>query len=126
MFGACNVRRLGMVVALAVAVPSVVAGTASAAGVTPTATSGSVTMTGVTPLTVKNVGGGTWNYGVTYNVSFGKHCYSDYYHPTNYHSATSIIGSTNNTNHAPPGQWADSYANGSLFGTCHAYWNNND
>ncbi len=119
-------RGAALAAALSMASASVLSGAASASATTPaappTATSGSVAMAAVTPNTSVNVGGGTWNYGSSYSFPVGKHCWSNYFHPTQFHSATSIIGSTNNTSFGAPDQWADSSANGSITQTCQAYW----
>jgi len=86
-----------------------------------TETSGVVELSSDTPVispnTVKNVGGGTWNYGRS-----GGHCWSHYVHPAKRHSATAIRGSTNRKIYASAGTWANSdvYGGG---GTCYAYWN---
>lgn len=70
----------------------------------------------VIPATVKNVGGGTWNYGRS-----GNHCWSHYVHPAKRHSATAIKGSTNRKVYAGAGTWANSDIYGGS-GTCYAYW----
>lgn len=69
----------------------------------------------VAPLTVKNVGGGTWNYGHS-----GQHCWSHYVHNTKKHSATAIMGSQNKKVFANATVWANADIYGS--GTCYAYW----
>ena len=49
------------------------------------------------------VDGGTWNYGVCHTLNWG---YSDYLHPTRYHSST-VIHPTNGSNYAKAyaGNW---------------------
>ena len=51
------------------------------------------------------VGGGQWNYGIGWTGNFG---YSDYYHSTKKHSATTVWGSEVNRGVANPGRWAQS------------------
>lgn len=50
------------------------------------------------------VDGGTWNYGVCHTLDCG---YSDYLHPTRYHSST-VIHPTKGSNYAEAytGNWA--------------------
>lgn len=80
--------------------------------------------TQVTPFTVKNVGGGTWEYG-TYLGWVYKHVYSDYINNTYLHNATSIIGSDHDTSPwEVPGYWADSAAKGWPWQTAYVYWDN--
>jgi hypothetical protein len=77
----------------------------------------------VTPLTVVNVGGGTWNYGTYVGSDGWKHCYSQYTHPSAYHSATAIIANANNKAYANAGSWANADAHAGYAYTCYAYWN---
>jgi lactococcin 972 family bacteriocin len=74
----------------------------------------------VRPNTVKNVGGGTWNYGRS-----SGHCWSHYVHPARKHSATAVLGPTNRKRYASAGTWANSDIYGGLTNTstCYAYWN---
>ncbi|MEU5145122.1 lactococcin 972 family bacteriocin [Streptomyces sp. NPDC021139] len=44
-------------------------------------------------MAVKDVGGGTWNYGSTITDKGKKRCYSYYFHGSKQHSATAKIGS---------------------------------
>jgi hypothetical protein len=76
--------------------------------------------------TTVNVGGGTWNYGTSYVFPVSEGVYSDYYHPTNHHSGTSICAANNVTVHANAGSWANSSTSCGYGGATHAYWNNND
>jgi len=109
----------------ALALPVALTGTAFAASsAPPPATSGSATLAGISPNTSKDVGGGTWNYGSSYSFPFSMKCWSNYFHPTDFHSATAIIGSNNQTSFGAPDQWADATVYGSLTGTCQTYWDN--
>jgi hypothetical protein len=75
------------------------------------------------PQTTVNVGGGTWNYGVSVDWTGTKHCWSHYVHPTRVHSATTVIGSQNRKVYNGPGAWANSDSYDALWNTCYAYWN---
>ena len=72
----------------------------------------------VSPATVKNVGGGTWNYGRS-----GNHCWSHYVHPNKRHSATAIMGPDNIKKYANAGTWANADVVRLTIATCSAYWN---
>lgn len=82
----------------------------------------SLSNSSVTPLNTVNTGGGTWSYGTTYSIG-GKGVYSNYIHPTLYHSSTAIIGSQDNKSYATAGSWSYASAVGSYFDTGYAYWN---
>lgn len=71
--------------------------------------------------TTTNVGGGTWNYGTERNDGF-KGCYSQYTHPSKYHSSTAIIASSNNKAYANAGNWSYAYSTAGWAYTCHVYW----
>jgi hypothetical protein len=87
----------------------------------PEATSGVVELSSDTPAlgpdTVRNVGGGTWNFG--HNLG---HCWSHYVHPARRHSATAVCGPVNPKVYANAGTWANSDVN-NCFQTCSVYWN---
>lgn len=72
----------------------------------------------------KNVGGGTWSYGSSRALNGTKSCWSNYVHPTNTHSATSIIGSDQEKERKTPKLWAKTSTRGGWFETCHTYWSN--
>lgn len=76
--------------------------------------------------TTVNVGGGTWNYGTSYSFPVTTNVYSNYYHPTNHHSGTSVCAEKNVTVHASAGNWANSSTSCGVGGSTAAYWNNND
>ena len=125
------VRRLPVVAALTAAVLGGGALTAGAAFAAPSnsasATHGSaVTPNGVVqPQTVKNVGGGTWNYGSYLGVTHPKTCYSDYEHNTNYHSSTAIISASQDKEYASATYWSNASTWAGAAYTCYTYWNNN-
>lgn len=75
----------------------------------------------VTPMTTVSAGGGTWNYGSGISGVY-KSCWSDYVHPTKYHSATAVIGSSTSKYYNNAGSWADAYATAGLSYTCNVYW----
>ena len=73
----------------------------------------------------ESVGGGTWNHGYQKNAfNNSSDVYSNYYHPRNHHTGTSICGSQNRTGSAGAGAWANSSASCSYFDSTAAYWNN--
>ena len=74
--------------------------------------------------TVVNVGGGTWNYGTSYDFPASHHGWSNYYHPAYSHTGTSICGSTTHTTRAAAGFWANSGVSCGITSTIYAYWNN--
>lgn len=106
-----------MGVALVVAAIGVTASTANAES------GGGARPGGVSTAACSSVGGGTWCAG-TYYDGLTKHCYSNYTHPTNYHSSTAIMASTVDTQYNYGGYWtyADVYTGG--YQTCYTYWNN--
>ena len=67
------------------------------------------------------VGGGLWSYGVTAAT-----VYSNYHHPSRYHSATACNAGAFDQCHqsaAAAGAWASAVNAKSLFGGNTAYWN---
>ena len=76
----------------------------------------------VTPKTVKDVGGGTWSYG-TYTASDGeKVCYSNYVHPTKYHSSTAVLAGGSKKRYADAEAWSTASVTAGQVYTCYAYW----
>ncbi|POX49841.1 lactococcin 972 family bacteriocin [Streptomyces sp. Ru72] len=69
-----------------------------------------------------NVGGGTWSYGTTTGSWGLKRCYSNYVHPSKYHSATSVMADGNDKTYANAGSWANSHVDAGWAYTCYAYW----
>jgi len=65
--------------------------------------------------------GGTWNYG-SETVSGQKHGWSHYVHPSRYHSATAIVGSSNPKAWANANYWADADAYGGTGNIAYAYY----
>jgi hypothetical protein len=86
---------------------------------------GTVKSNSVTPLTIQNVGGGTWNYGASYEFPLGKHSWSHYVHPTNKHSATAICASSNIKVVAEKTIWANADARCGATSSSAQYWDNN-
>ncbi|MBQ0887846.1 lactococcin 972 family bacteriocin [Streptomyces sp. RM72] len=76
----------------------------------------------VTTMAVKDVGGGTWNYGSTITDTGKKRCYSYYFHGSKQHSATAKIGSNSLKAAAAPGKSAMATAVAGVAYTCYAYW----
>lgn len=65
-----------------------------------------------------NVGGGTWDYGTSFNQGW-----SNYLHPHLYHGATTRQGKKEVRDDQPAGVWARTKLNRDIFGpTIHAYW----
>lgn len=86
-----------------------------------TVTPATVNNATITPFTVKNVGGGTWDYTVSRGFN-GTTVTSDYINNKLFHSATSICGPTTNTVYAAAKRWARSSANAGLFADYAMYW----
>lgn len=115
-------RKTGAVL-LAATVVSVGASAVPAfAGTSASASHGSAVVKSgqVTPFTVKNVSGGTWNYG-SYGT-FTRHCYSHYVHPSHQHTATAIIGAKNVKVSRAPRVWANADDTGGFFDSCATYY----
>jgi len=66
--------------------------------------------------------GDSWCYGTSYAPDGTKTCYSNYTHPTKYHSATAKIGSSTQKSYAQAGRTANATAYGGSGATCYAYW----
>jgi len=73
--------------------------------------------------TVVNVGGGTWNYGTSYQFPSTKKVWSHYVHPTKYHSGTAICGSNNVKVYAGANTWANADTQCSVTQSAAEYWN---
>lgn len=73
--------------------------------------------------TVVNVGGGTWNYGHELEGLWGKHVWSNYVHPSYYHSSTAICASKNVKKYANAGAWTDVSFSCNWVDTDAWYWN---
>jgi hypothetical protein len=71
----------------------------------------------------QNVDGGTWCTGAGGFPT--RACWSNYYHPNNYHSATAAIGSAVDTRYNSAGNWAQAYAQAGAAYTCYTYYNDN-
>src|SRR5665811_1667274 len=82
-------------------------------------------LAGATPVlaTIVNVGGGTWSYGSDYVFPASQNVYSDYVHPTKYHSATAICGSAYMKTYAYANNWAAANAGCAIWDSNAAYWN---
>lgn len=72
---------------------------------------------------VTSAGGGTWSYGTEVVSAGNKRCYSNYVHPSVYHSSTAVIGSKSNKQFADPAVWSNASAVNALAQTCRTYWN---
>lgn len=70
------------------------------------------------PYTTVNVGGGTWNYG----TQCCKKVYSQYVHPSLYHSATSICSSNVDKVFANATFWAFSSVTCAIWDSSSVYW----
>lgn len=71
-------------------------------------------------------GGGTWCNGTSLQPGSGgiKNCYSNYVHPSNYHSSTAVLGPSNSKRFASAGYWSNANVIDGLQHTCYTYWNN--
>jgi len=72
----------------------------------------------------KNVGGGTWCYGSGAS-GIWKGCYSNYVHPTNYHSSTASIAGNVDKRYNSAGNWSQAFAEAGWAYTCYTYYNPN-
>ncbi|WEH38033.1 lactococcin 972 family bacteriocin [Streptomyces sp. AM 2-1-1] len=73
------------------------------------------------PLTRASVGGGTWNYG-TSAAATGKHCYSNYIHPSVKHSASVAMAQLTDKDIQNADVWAKAVVTAGVAYTCNAYW----
>jgi hypothetical protein len=71
----------------------------------------------------EDVGGGTWCYGWGLDSSGLKSCYSNYFHPTNRHSAWASIGSSQDRDVQDAGLTAQAYAVAGHAFTCNVKYN---
>ncbi|MFG3341693.1 lactococcin 972 family bacteriocin [Glycomyces sp. NPDC048151] len=71
----------------------------------------------------EDVGGGTWCYGWGLDSSGLKSCYSNYFHPTNRHSAWASIGSDQSRDVQDAGLTARAYAVAGHAFTCNVKYN---
>ncbi|PJN34383.1 lactococcin 972 family bacteriocin [Streptomyces sp. CB02959] len=69
-----------------------------------------------------DVGGGTWNYRTTAAGLDGKHCYSNYIHPSKKHSASAVMAGGTDKSIANPDVWAKAVVTAGAACTCNAYW----
>ncbi|MGV9877828.1 lactococcin 972 family bacteriocin [Streptomyces sp. NPDC003006] len=67
-------------------------------------------------------GGGTWNYGTSSAGLDGKHCYSNYIHPTKKHSASVAMASGTDKDIREKDIWAKARVTAGAAYTCNAYW----
>jgi hypothetical protein len=71
----------------------------------------------------EDVGGGTWCYGWSLDGSGLKGCYSNYFHPTNRHSAWASIGGSEDRDVQDGGVTARAYAVAGHAFTCNVKYN---
>lgn len=79
---------------------------------------------GVSPAACSQVAGGTWCRG-SQPSGVLKQCYSNYSHPTRYHSSTTVMGGATSKGYANAGYFSYSSATGGWGYTCYAYYNDN-
>ncbi|MEU8435959.1 lactococcin 972 family bacteriocin [Streptomyces sp. NPDC029216] len=72
--------------------------------------------------TVKNVGGGTWSYGTALASNGLKTCYSNYVHPSKYHSSTAVLAGGTDKKYANARSWTNAHVTAGHAYTCHVYW----
>jgi hypothetical protein len=68
-------------------------------------------------------GGGTWNYGTSYQFPWFKNSWSHYVHPHAYHSATAICDKHNPKVYADAGDWANAESRCGTNDKAAQYWN---
>lgn len=66
-------------------------------------------------------GGGTWCYGTSADGLL-KRCYSNYVHPTNYHSSTASMASQVSKRYAGAGAWSQAQVTAGWAYTCYTYY----
>lgn len=76
----------------------------------------------VAPLTVKEVGGGTWDYGSSIRLNGKKACWSYYYHPSVLHGSTASMSDLSDAEVADAGGTSYAYVTKYTTATCYAYW----
>ncbi|MGG2108002.1 lactococcin 972 family bacteriocin [Lysinibacillus pakistanensis] len=76
----------------------------------------------VTPFSV-NVGGGTWDYGTSVTLKLKKKAWSNYNHPTEYHSSSCYVGTNWGYSYkTAPKVLSKADAEGGLSDSTGAYW----
>lgn len=100
------------------------AGFVSVAQAAPTHGGVKIAVGDVSVQSCQNVGYGTWCYGTEPGESGLQHCYSNYVHYSNRHSATVNAGSWSDKQVAAPGDVARASVTTGWGYTCYAYWNN--
>ncbi len=97
----------------------------TASGPTPNSGFVAIPLSGVTPNTCTSPQGvgDSWCYGTSVSSDGTKTCYSNYTHPTKYHSATAQIASSTKKSYAQAGNTANATAYGGSGATCYTYWN---
>ncbi|WP_322633586.1 lactococcin 972 family bacteriocin [Glycomyces albidus] len=72
----------------------------------------------------RDVDGGTWCTGTASGSDpFSKVCYSNYFHPTNRHSATAMMASGTDRQVADAGEWAKASVEAGAAHTCYTKYN---
>lgn len=75
-------------------------------------------------ITCQDIGGGTWCQGTASGSDWwSSKCVSNYYHPTQRHSSTAIIGSSTQRGVAEAGQWSYATAESGAGHTCYTKYN---
>ncbi len=75
-------------------------------------------------VTCQDIDGGTWCQGTASGSDiFSSKCISNYYHPTNRHSSTAIIGGNTQRGVAEAGQWSYASTEAGSAHTCYTKYN---
>lgn len=75
-------------------------------------------------VTCQDIGGGTWCQGTASGSDiFSTKCISNYYHPTNRHSSTAMIGGGSVRGIAEAGQWSFAETEAGSAHTCYTKYN---
>ncbi len=78
---------------------------------------------GFSPAACSSTGGGTWCRGTSADGVL-KRCYSNYSHPSNYHSSTAVLASGTDKGYANAGYFSYADVTAGWAYTCYTYWNN--
>ncbi|MDA1362917.1 lactococcin 972 family bacteriocin [Glycomyces luteolus] len=109
-------RTIRSVLVVLAAATMLVTGTATTAQAAPGFVQESVTC--------QDIGGGTWCQGTASGSEWwSTKCISNYYHPTQRHSSTAIIGGDTQRGIAEAGQWSYATAEAGSAHTCYTKYN---
>jgi hypothetical protein len=80
------------------------------------------TSDGAETMAAKEVGGGIWSYGATYNLAGRKACYSQYRHGEVEHGSSVAMNGRTDSDWVGPGAVSSARLAEYTTATCRAYW----